>query len=119
MSIAATQASSFYSEVAKSGVVWGIKDGDGFPAPVGHNGKRAMPFWSSESRVKSIIEKVAAYKDFEPIAIKWEDFCARWVPGLTKDRLLVGVNWSGNMVSGFDILPKELKLNVEALRNGP
>jgi hypothetical protein len=118
MSIAAKNASTFYSEVAKSGVVWSIKDEAGFPAPVCTDGKRTMPFWSSESRARSVIENVPAYKGFKPIAITWSDFSARWVPGLTKDGLLAGVNWSGKRASGFDVQPEKLRENVEVLRNG-
>ncbi len=118
MSIAAVHASSFYAEVAKSGVVWGIKDDGGFPAPIGSGGRRAMPFWSSESRASLVIQNVPAYEGFKPVPISWSEFSARWIPGLIKDRLLAGINWSGKNASGFDISPVELEKNVEALRNG-
>jgi len=117
MSNAAAHAAAFYREVAESGVVWGIRDVGGFPAPVASNGKRAMPFWSSESRALVVIREVSSYGDFSPVPIAWEVFCTRWVPGLLGDDLLAGVNWSGHSASGFDISPIELQRNVEALRN--
>ena len=117
MSISSAQASAFYKEVAESGVVWGIKDSGGFPAPHGTEDKRAMPFWSSRSRAQAVIENVSAYEGFEPVAIPWTEFCERWVPGLSKDGLLAGINWSGKRATGFDIHPSELQENVEALRN--
>jgi hypothetical protein len=118
MSIASAHASAFYSEVAKSGKIWAIKDPDGFPAPMTFNGKRSMPFWSLESRVQKIIENLPAYAGFTPVAIEWSVFCERWVPGLAKDGLLTGINWSGENAVGFDIHPQDLQVNVEALRNG-
>lgn len=118
MSIAAAHAAAFYREVAKSNVVWSIKDGGGFPAPIANGRQRAMPFWSSESRALYIVQNVAAYRGFTPIPIQWQAFCERWVPGLVRDGLLAGVNWSGSSASGYDVAPTDLKRNVEALRNG-
>ncbi len=118
MSIAAAHAAEFYREVAESAVVWGIKDAQGFPAPIAGEGKRAMPFWSSESRALVVIRGVPAYGGFTPVPIQWQVFCERWVPGLVRDGLLAGVNWSGPAASGFDVSPTELQRNVEALRDG-
>ncbi|WP_082805343.1 DUF2750 domain-containing protein [Pseudomonas sp. BMS12] len=116
MSIAAVHTSAFYREVAKSGFVWGIRDEAGFPAPLGSDGARAMPFWSSESRALKIIQNLPAYGGFTPVAIEWSIFCERWVPGLTQDGLLVGVNWSGQAASGYEIQPLSVQRNIEALR---
>ena len=118
MSISSVHAASFYKEVAKSHIVWSIKDASGFPAPKGTVGKRAMPFWSSESRALEIINNIPAYKGFAPVPIPWAEFASRWLPGLEKDKLLVGVNWSGERATGYDIEPRELKTNFEALQSG-
>ena len=114
MSIAALHASAFYKEVAETRVVWGIRDCGGYPAPQMTGEKRSMPFWSSESRALNIIETVDAYKGFEPVAIPWSVFIERWVPGLTTDSLLAGVNWSGPTAVGYDVEPRDLQRNVEA-----
>jgi hypothetical protein len=54
------------------------------------------------------------FAGFEPVSLDWEVFCQRWLPGLERDGLLVGVNWAGVRASGFDLLPADLKANVEA-----
>jgi hypothetical protein len=54
-----------------------------------------------------------------PEEIPWETFCAAWVPGLTRDGLLVGVNWSGKRATGYDMEPEELQRNVEAMAANP
>lgn len=119
MSQAASQAWAFYRDVAKSRVVWTIYDAGGYPAPVGDGGKRAQPFWSTRSRVERIIKIVPAYAGFTPEEISWETFCAVWVPELTSDGTLVGVNWSGNRAVGYDMEPERVKRNVEAVMEHP
>jgi len=113
MSQSSSQASSFYIEVAVSRKVWTVRDSGGFPAPLNSEGKRSQPFWSSLSRVQKIIKNVSAYSMFEPVEISWEDFTKKWVPGLSRDGVLVGVNWSGNSATGYDIQPEIVKKNVE------
>ena len=88
MSIAPAHAAAFYREVSEHQVVWAISDSGGFAAPLATDGKRAMPFWSSQSRANAIIAGVSAYAGFHPVAIDWKAFCERWVPGLTRDGLL-------------------------------
>jgi hypothetical protein len=78
-----------------------------------------MPFWSSRSRVERIIETVPAYRGFSPHRLSWEEFRDAWVPGLERDGILVGVNWSGERAVGYDIQPSELKQYVEALIDNP
>jgi len=116
----ASQAAAFYREVAVTGVVWTIRDDGGFPAPLRADGTRAQPFWSSRARVERIIETVAAYGGFLPVEIELSVFLDRWVPGLTKDGILVGVNWSGARATGYDLAPTRVAECISAVNgNGP
>ena len=119
MSQAASQAWAFYREVARTRVVWTVHDEGGFPGPMTSDGKRAQPFWSSRSRVERIIKTVPAYSGFEPFEIAGDEFCRKWVPGLTKDGILCGVNWSGKRATGFDLEPEQLQRNVQAVIDNP
>src|SRR5438309_1514056 len=119
MSQAGSQAWAFYREVAKTRVLWTIRDEGGFPAPKNSSGERAQPFWSSRSRVEKIIATVPAYANFEPYEISWEDFCKKWVPGLTKDGLLVGVNWSGLHAKGYDMESGEVQACIQTVIDNP
>ena len=65
-------------------------------------------------KVKESIHFVPAYSGFEPHEISWEYFSAKWVPGMTKDGLLVGVNWSGDRAAGYDIEPEKVNEYVES-----
>jgi len=119
MSQAGSQAWAFYREVAATRVVWTIRDNGGFPAPLGSDGKRAQPFWSSRSRVERIIKSAPAYASFEPYEISWDDFRAKWAPGLSADNINVGVNWSGKRVVGYDLEPERLVQCVQAIIDDP
>ncbi len=103
MSVAAAQAENFYSEVLANKTVWGIRDAGGFPAPKNGDGKRAMPFWSLKSRARTVIGSIAAYSGFEPEPIDLAKFIGNWLPGLEKDEILVGLNWSGSKAKGYDV----------------
>jgi hypothetical protein len=72
-----------------------------------------MPFWSSLSRAEKIIKTVPAYSKFRAVAISWGQFRDAWLPGLEKDGLSVGVNWSGHNTTGYDLEPKSVREAVE------
>ncbi len=103
MSNAASHAHAFYRQVAREMRVWTIRDESGFPAPKNSEGKRSQPFWSSLSRVRLIIKNVPDYSGFEPHEIALEAFLDRWLPGLKRDGILIGVNWSGDRAKGYDL----------------
>ena len=118
MSQAGSQAWAFYREVAQSRSVWTIRDEQGFPAPKGTDGKRAQPFWSSRARVERIIKTIPGYSEFTPHEISWADFVSRWVPGLSRDEILVGLNWTGSRALGHDLEPDQVRDAVEAIIAG-
>jgi len=114
VSIAGAQWAAFGREVAAGQRVWTIRDGGGYPAPLTSEGKRSQPFWSSVERVRRILERAPAYRGFELEEISWESFRDSWLPGLERDGLLVGVNWSGDAATGDDVTPAEARARVEA-----
>lgn len=116
MSIAAAQASAFGEEVVASEHVWAIRDAGGFPAPINPSGERAMPFWSCESRALSIIGKVPAYRGFVPHRLSLAEFVTRWLPRLEEDGVLVGLNWSGQRATGYDISPAAVRVWIDNAR---
>jgi hypothetical protein len=105
MSFAGLHAAAFYKEATESGRVWTVRDSGGFPAPKG-DAARAMPFWSSRSRVERIIANVPAYLGFDPFEIDLPTFLDRWLPGLQRDGLKAGLNWSGDRAVGYDVEPQ-------------
>lgn len=113
MSAGAVQADAFYGEVVEHATVWGIRDADGFPAPATAEG-RAMPFWSLKSRAERIVANVPAYAGFEVVSMPLGEWRSRWLPGLRRDGIRVGLNWSGANATGFDLLAEDVERNFVA-----
>ena len=113
MSSSAPQADAFYREVVEQSTVWAIRDADGFPAPETPQG-RAMPFWSLRSRAEGIVARVPAYAGFEVIGLPLDEWRSRWLPSLQRDAIRVGLNWSGEVATGYDVLPAEVEASLAA-----
>lgn len=114
MSQAAAQASAFYREVLTSGLVWGIRDANGYPAPMTPGG-RAFPLWSTRARAERVIATVPAYRVFEVVEIPWAWVIDTLLPDLERDGLRVGVNWTGPRAVGYDLEPRQLLVNVASI----
>lgn len=119
MGFSAAQSAILYREAAQLTVVWGIRDQEGFPAPVNAENRRVMPFWSSKARAIAMINKVPTYQCFDSVPIALDIFCERWLPGLLMDGLLVGVNWAGTKATGFDCNPEDVLRNIRAALSRP
>lgn len=117
MSIAAAQADAFYREVLEHQTVWAIRDTAGFPAPESQGG-RAMPFWSLKSRADRIVATVPAYAEFDVISLLLHEWRLRWLPGLQRDGVRVGLNWAGERATGFDLEPEQVELSLAARASG-
>jgi hypothetical protein len=113
LSQSAEQWSSFITEIINHRKVWTIKDDGGIPTSTNIDGETSMPFWSLKSRAEKIIENVPNYSGFQLYEIKFDDFLNRWLKGLEKDGLYLGVNWSGKRVTGYDIKPKEVLERIQ------
>jgi hypothetical protein len=113
VSTSAAQAAAFFREAASGDEVFGIRDAQGFPAPENGSGGRAMPFWSKRSRAAKICASVPAYSGFEVVAVPLVEWRERWLPGLDRDGLHVGLNWSGARATGFDLTPAEVLARLD------
>ena len=108
MSVSAAHAGAFYRELAEARSVWTIEDAGGIPAPKNADGRRAMPFWSKASRAQTVIDTVAAYAGFHLTEVPVDDWLSRWLPGIESDGLLVGLNWSGAVATGYDVAARDV-----------
>lgn len=114
VSTSAAQASAFYREAIREGAVWGVRDDGGFPAPVNGEGVRAMPFWSLRSRAEKVIRNVPAYAGFTAVEIPLAEWRDRWLPRMSDDGLRVGLNWSGDRATGYDVPPADAAATLAA-----
>lgn len=114
VSIGAAQATRFYQEILVHQEVWGIRDSGGFPAPFNGDGERSMPFWSLKSRLEKVISSVPDYQTFDAVALPLDVWRTRWIDGLERDGILVGLNWSGTRATGYDVHPRDVRAGLEA-----
>lgn len=70
--------------------------------------------WSLRSRAQKIIDTVPAYAEFEPQEIPLDVFRDRWLTGLARDGLRLGINWSGARATGYDLTPAEATARLDA-----
>lgn len=115
MSQYGAQADAFFREVVRHRVVWTLRDDGGFPAPRNQDGQRAMPFWSSKARVERLIRGAAQFHGFVADCVPLEEWRERWLVGLERDRLLVGLNWTGQRGTGFDVEPSSVRARLDAV----
>ncbi len=113
----AAQVDAFYTEALAHQTVWTISDSAGFPAPAGSE-VRSMPFWSLSSRAERIVASVPAYDGFEVVSIPLHEWRSRWLPGLERDGIRAGLNWSGPRATGFDVEPHAVERNLTAREQG-
>ena len=108
MSLSGAHKAAFRREAAQEGRVYGIRDPQGFAAPAGADGRRAVPFWSKPTRAQLIVKHVTAYSGFEVVPIAVDDWLSGWMANLEHDDLLVGVNWAGAKATGYDLTPGQV-----------
>ena len=77
-----------------------------------------MPFWSAKRRAELIVAEVDAYQGFSVVAVPLAEWRARWLPGLRKDGLRVGLNWSGDRATGHDLEPSDVELTLSRRESG-
>ena len=97
----------FLERVKKSGEVWGLHSTNGWAhcPSNGHEGRDVLVFWSDRAyAVRHAKEDWSAYA---PESIPLAAFLARWLPGMDKDRALVGPNWDAHLC-GFEVEPLEV-----------
>jgi hypothetical protein len=112
MSQSAAQATAFFREVAHSRLVWYVHDDAGSPAPVTSTGRRAQPFWSSAGRAARAAAVLGGdlRAGSVPLAA-WRD--TRLVV-LSRDGFLVGINWTGPRLVGWDFTVEQVRARLAA-----
>jgi hypothetical protein len=72
----------------------------------------AVPFWSSRSRLETIQKRLPKYRQWQitelPLAELW-----RRLDKLERERVQVGVNWSGEHLTGYNVSVKDLRAGIE------
>jgi hypothetical protein len=111
---AATRAQAFFQEVAETGDVWSLGDGQSMFVVVSESGARVFPLWSSRRRAQIILDTVPRFTGCKVLRSSWRNFVDNWVAILERDGVLVGVHWSGANANGFEMPVKLFVSQIEA-----
>jgi hypothetical protein len=114
---ASAQAHAFYKDISAKQRIWVLGRGGQPILTVSADGKRVFPVWSSDTRIKKIIDSIPAYADCVALSCTWEYFVAETAPLLEQQGILVGVNWAGQNSSGFDLSVKLIIEQVNSIQN--
>ena len=106
MSQSGAQAAAFFRDVRETETVWFVRDGNGSPAPLGTDGRRSLPFWSSAARAARAAHNRRSGLWVESMPLdSWRD---AELPTAGREGLLIGVNWSGPRLVGWSFTIEEV-----------
>jgi hypothetical protein len=107
VSQSAAQAAAFFRDVAQHRTVWMVRDDIGSPAPVARGGKRAAPYWSTRARAQRAAKIWGQDLRAEPLDLtEWRESA---LPELALDDYVVGINWSGPRLVGYEFTVAEVE----------
>ena len=75
-----------------------------YPIPSGET----VPFWSSRSRLETIQRRLPKYRQWQITEMSFADFWKR-LDELERERVQVGVNWSGERLVGYNVAVSDLR----------
>lgn len=98
----------FLSRVTESQTVWGLRNDDGWAnAPSNEDGEAmVILFWSDRASAKRCATE--EWKSYVPTPIALEEFVNAWLPGMARDGVFVGPNWSGQLI-GLELPAEQVK----------
>jgi hypothetical protein len=111
MTVSAAQYAKFNAEIAQTGRAFTFTNhGELLIYPV--RGQEVVPFWSSRSRLEKIQIDHPKYQRHEIAEYSLAEFLS-WLAQLEEERILVGVNWSGAKLTGYNVAVPELRPALE------
>lgn len=118
VSHSASQAAAFFREVAGHRTVWYVTDDEGSPALKTFSGRRAFPYWSSQARAQRAAKTWGG--GLRAIFVPLETWRSEELPELAAEDYLIGINWTGPRLVGWDFtVPEVLNRLAHSLREGP
>ena len=107
MSIASAQYDKFKEEVASQERAYTFSE-DGELLVYRARTGDTVPFWSSRSRLEKIQKRLPKYRAYSITELSLSEFYSR-LAQLERESILVGVNWSGARLGGYNLPVHELR----------
>jgi hypothetical protein len=113
-----SQAAAFFREVARNRQVWYLRDDRGSPAPKTDSGQRVFPYWSSHARAQRAASIWGGGLRASSACL--EEWRSGALPELAEDGYLIGINWTGPRLVGWEFTVAEVLNRLDhVLREGP
>ena len=112
MSVAGLQYDKFCSEVVAKKSVYTFTQRDELLIYPVHD-TDVVPFWSSRTRLLSIAERNPKYTKYAVTVFSLEEF-EGWLAQLEEQGMLVGINWSGERLTGYNVAVPDLRAAMKA-----
>ena len=102
----------FVERVAAGETVYYLCNEDGVANSVSNANEEipVLPFWSDAAYARRAAQRFEEPFDVDTISLL--DFLYRWLPGMTGDGVLAGVNWNADLC-GDEVDPFELRREIE------
>ena len=116
MSSGSSQANKFYEEVSENQILWfaETENGDALEFDA-DNDQVSFPLWSSKSRIMRLKKlNPDLLGEYTPKEISWLFFKDVLAPMLIENNRSIGVNFSGQNITGIDLSVKSLINQIEA-----
>lgn len=104
----------FIQRVIESEVIFYLSGEDGVANSVSNENESIviLMFWSDAAYARRVLKH--GFDDCEVQEINLFDFLYRWLPGMSGDGVLAGVNWTSDLI-GPESDPYELRIELEEL----
>lgn len=105
----------FLNMSVDSGLVWALVTSDDDDAEFAmceseeQPDKAVLIVFSNQEYAREVCTE--DWSVYQPRAIDLDDFIDNWLPGMQKDGLLVGVNWTQDLI-GAEVEPLDLSLDL-------
>lgn len=101
--------SFFVRKVADFEEVWGLYD-DGWAMLSDSSGRKIIPFWPEKDFAQLCATE--QWETYGARAIPLKDFIDKWLPGMKKDDILVGIFYTPSG-KGIPVEPERLRADIE------
>lgn len=110
MSTAAAQYEKFRKQAIADERVFTFTDGGELLVYPVENGE-TVPFWSSRSRLETLQKRLPKYRKWQITELTIGEFWGR-LDQLESEGIQVGVNWSGERLTGYNITVADLRVGL-------
>ncbi len=107
-----TKHKLFINRIIDNKIVWYLSNKNGTAYSISNNDEETviLMFWSDQAYTQQV--KNNGFDDYDIAKMDLFDFLYRWLPGMSGDNVLIGTNWTYDLI-GLEFDPFELREKIE------